>query len=230
MLRVSSKQRRRARSSRKRRRLGDKSTPRIEVVASRGTPRLVEWAAQRPYGPAFISTSYDDADRSVVAVITRRAGSRQLVPALVRIERGCRGVRDWTVYEPMDHAEVEAMLAILPALANEPVRVAPLWEVQSVLLSAIDYADALGFAPPADFPLELFAPRPDALVPTIGAARARPLLQLEPDDDEAALSAHLELRVGSDGYDVVRHEHPSAALAYALDDHLTGVVLELVAC
>ena len=75
--------------------------------------------------------------------------------------------------------------------------------VQSLVFNAIDYARRLGFEPHADFPADLFGPRPDELLKTPWHAAERPLYMAGPDDNVARILARLEGAVGAGNFDRV---------------------------
>lgn len=210
-------------------RRGDGDAPRVEVVASAGSIELALWASSLPPGPAFISRAHEADERApVVVVATRRAPSGQLVPGFALVDRSCLGVKDWTVYEPMTLPELEALVAIHPALVQTGARIAPMELVQALVFGALDDARALGFEPAEGFPEAFFGPRPAGPSATRGS-HTRPLLVAASNDEEAKLRKILDRSVGPGAYDVLRAA-PGAlgVLALATHSQVAAAVLELV--
>ena len=168
---------------------------------------ILKQAALLPAGPSFISGDWkvkDEAQpRLVSVVVTRKAPTGLVIPALVLVDRTCLGVKNAFVAKPMHEPELERFLAQVGEAHEIGMVACDLLAAQSVVLHALDYARSLGFAPHRDFPEPLFTPRPAELLDTPLARPARPIYVAGPDDAVSRVIARLDAAVGPGNYTVV---------------------------
>ena len=135
-----------------------------------------------------------------ILALTLVAG--MFVPHLVLVDRACFGVKDATLFPRMPEVELAELVDSLTD-GLDGLRPCEPEFAQSVVFHALDYARRLGFAPNEDFRLALLEPRPERLLETPLANRARPLFINGPGDDVARIRARLADAVGPDGYDFI---------------------------
>ncbi len=169
--------------------------------------RWVELGARHPMGPCYVSETpgVRDLPALVHVVVTRRLPDGKLLGGSVIVDRTCLGVKDALVMRPMSQSELETGLHRMaegPGGTGSPRVCEPLY-AQSIVFHALDYAASLGFAPHADFHVELFGPRPPVLLETPLCRPRRPFYVSGPDDDVAAIMARLDAAVGRGHYDFV---------------------------
>jgi hypothetical protein len=161
--------------------------------------RVLRAAAALPFGPAFMSATWDDADADppelVTIVITRRAPDGSVFPGIALVDRTCLGVKNAFIADPVPEPQLPALLARAGQGQGGMVQV-DVDDALSVLFHAIDYARSLGFDLPADFPAPVFGRRPEPLRDTPLAKPARPFYAPGPDDDIDAVIRTLERAVG----------------------------------
>lgn len=165
----------------------------------------IRLARTAPFGPAFMSPEWEEASvpPALVSVILTRALPRGLfVVQLMLVDRTCLGVKNSFVVGPYDAGELAALVAKAGTSHSGPLEEVDVAVAQSVVLHALAYAEALGFAPERDYDPTLLEPRPVALEDTPLAKRARPFYVPGPDDDVRRIIAKLDAAVGEDGYDV----------------------------
>ncbi len=166
-------------------------------------PRWRQEVSAAPFGPSWISSSYDEEDEIpalVTLVLTRKLKGKFLAEVLL-VDRTCLGVKNAMVPPAMSGGELEDFA--LDLSRKEPlVRCEPL-VAQSVLYHALDFARSIGFAPQRDFEPAIVAPRPEQLEDTPWSRPERPLFVAGPYDDVPMLLAQLNRSVGEGNYDVV---------------------------
>lgn len=181
-----------------------------ELALPTSEASLVRRAAELPFGPSFISPEWRKADESmpslVSVVVTRRAPSGMLIPALAMVDRTCLGVKNGFVGKPVPAAALPDFLGRLEEIHGgmEPCE---LLVAQSVVFHALDYARSLGFAPHPDFPAALFGARPEKLLDTPLAHPSRPSYVSGPDDNVELILEQLQRVAGKD-FDLVASPHP----------------------
>jgi len=165
---------------------------------------LMRKVREAPFGPTFISEAIDDpiesSEMELISVLVTRRVAGALVPHLILVDRTCFGVKDATLFPRMPQGELEHLLESLTDGVGELRPCEPQF-AQSVVFHALDYAKRLGFAPSEDFRPAMIEPRPESLIDTPVANRARPLFMNGPRDDVARIRARLDAAVGPDGYD-----------------------------
>jgi hypothetical protein len=166
---------------------------------------LMRKAREAPFGPAFISEAIDetgnDAEHDLISVLVTRKVAGAFVAHLILVDRACFGVKDATLLPKMSEGELLSFVDSLDA-ADTLRRCEPEF-AQAVVFHALDYARKLGFAASADFRIAMVEPRPERLLETPLANRARPLFINGPNDDVVRTCARLEAAVGPNGYDFV---------------------------
>jgi hypothetical protein len=167
---------------------------------------LMRKAREAPFGPTFISEAIDDtehdAEHHLNSVLVTRKVAGMFVPHLILVDRACFGVKDATLFARMSEAELSALVDSL-ADGLGGLRPCEPELAQSVVFHALDYARRLGFAPGEHFRLAMVEPRPEQLLETPLANRARPLFINGPGDDVAQTRERLADAVGPDGYDFI---------------------------
>ena len=165
---------------------------------------ILRQAALLPLGPCFISADWRDGDlarpRLVSVIDTRKAPGNIVVPGIALVDRTCLGVKNGFVAKPMRESELDPFITQLGAAHEVGMERCEPLVAQSVVFHAVDYARSLGFAPHRDFPEPLFGPRPEALLDTPLARPERAVFLAGPDDDVGRILAHLDAKVGRDGY------------------------------
>lgn len=204
---------------------GDKAA---EPVLLRSASAVLRAARNYPPGPSFVSSLWtggaDDRDREtddavpslVVVVVTRVTPWGALIPAFALVDRTCLGVKKAHVDVPRTQAELEGDLDVL-AKAHGPLVECPLLVAQSIVFNAIDYARSLGFEPHADFPADLFGPRPAELLDTPFSRPAYPIYIVGPGDPVERILDTLDRAVGSFNYSFMSSEPLSAEGSVLLD-------------
>jgi hypothetical protein len=189
---------------RKKRELVHKQARALEASRPSLEERLLSLAARSPLGPCALSHGWDDetTPKLVTAVVTHVLPSGELLPAIALVDRTCLGVKNGFVAHLVSEAELAEFLDEI-GLSHGGMEEAPPLVVKSLVFNAIDYARRLGFEPHPDFPLALFAPRPEALLATPWHARERPFYMAGLDDDVARIRARLTAAVGPEHFDFI---------------------------
>lgn len=192
-------------SLKKRRREHEKHhrSPPRDVVAE-----LVRRAVLLPRGPSLISAHFarphpDIMPPLVTVILTRKTPDGLLIPAVALVDRTCLGVKSGYIGPPMTELDLDDFCERYAERQGAPMVPCELLVAQSIVFHAIDYAAALGFAPDPDFPAALFGPRPEVLLDTPLAHRARPLWVCGPYDDQRRIIHQLDRAVGPGNYDLV---------------------------
>jgi hypothetical protein len=176
-------------------------------IADRGLSWILREAAKLPVGRCFISADFADEDldrpRLVSVLVSRDAPGGIVIPALALIDRTCLGVKNAFVGEPFLAAELDRFAASVGEAHEVGMMQCDFLLAQSVVYHAIDYARRLGFEPHKDFPEPVFGPRPERLLETPLANRARPFYLAGPDDNVERVLAQLDRAVGPGNYDTL---------------------------
>lgn len=158
-------------------------------------------ASSAPFGPAFMSAGWkdaDDKDPALVSLIMSRAlPDGTFVAAMCLVDRTCLGIKNAYTTAPISRAALEDMAMRLREAHPEGVDEVSALEAQSVIFNALDYAATLGFTPHRDFVPALVGPRPDTLLDTPLARPERPVFVPGPEDDVARIVRVLTAKVGS---------------------------------
>jgi hypothetical protein len=146
----------------------------------------------------------------VGVVVTRTLADGRLLPGFALVDRTCLGVKDGFVGKPLTGEEVATFISRIGLPHGGMMECEPAI-AQSIVFHALDYARKLGFEPHADFPAEVFEPRPNELRDTPWCAPERPRYLAGPYDDADAILQQLTSTVGEGNYDSGRaylgHEH-----------------------
>ncbi len=195
------RQKRREKQKRKRDQ-AKRAAQQAKPLEARSFRSLVALGSAGEFGPAWISSSYDDPERpyALIAVMcTRRVPGGLLLGVVALVDRTCLGIKNAYVVGPVAEHEMAGHVDRLgrfdPMLRCEPL------VAQSVVFHALDYARSLGFEPHRDFESALFEPRPATLVATPFARPKRPLYAPGPNDRSDAIRRKLDAAVGSGNYD-----------------------------
>jgi hypothetical protein len=154
------------------------------------------------FGTCWVSDGWDDTDEPdlVGVVVTRKLADGRVLPGFALVDRTCLGVKEGFAGKPLPPDEVSTFVARIGLPHGGMVECEPL-VAQSIVFHALDYARKLGFAPHADFPAELFEPRPSQLRDTPWCAPERPLYLAGPYDDAHAVLQQLTAAVGEGNFD-----------------------------
>jgi hypothetical protein len=159
-----------------------------------------------------VSDGWDDLhDPDLVGVVvTRTLADGRLLPGFALVDRTCLGVKDGFVGKSLSVAEVATFVSRIGLPHGGMLECEPVVAL-SIVFHALDYARKLGFEPHADFPAEVFGPRPSDLRDTPWCAPERPLYIAGPYDDVDAVVRQLTSAVGEGNYDARKdclvHEH-----------------------
>lgn len=174
-----------------------------DARASRALPTHKETerlAVSSPFGPAFMSAEWKDADEknpALVSVLVSRAlPDGTFVVTMCLVDRTCLGIKNAYTTEPLSRVALDDMAARLHDAHPDGVDEVSVLEAQSVIFNALDYAANLGFTPHRDFIPALVGPRPDTLLDTPLARPERPVFVPGPDDDAARVVRVLTSKVG----------------------------------
>ena len=164
------------------------------VVSSRtGIARL---AATLPFGPAFMSGSWQSSDEETPAlantVITRTMPDGRCIAAVVLVDRTCLGVKNAFVDGPMTRAALDDLIRSIGEVHEEGIEETSVLEAQSVIYNAIDFARSMGFEPQRDFSELVVGPRPETRLETPLSHPSQPVYVAGPNDDVARIANRLE--------------------------------------
>jgi hypothetical protein len=175
-----------------------------EARASNAAPTpnaIVRLAADAPFGPAFMSAAWKDADETNPAllsvIVSKALSDGTFVASMCLVDRTCLGIKNAYTTSPISRAALEDMATRLREAHPEGVDTVSALEAQSVIFNALDYAASIGFAPHRDFVPALVGPRPDALLETPLARPERPVFMPGPDDDVERIVHVLTSKVGT---------------------------------
>lgn len=168
------------------------------VPTAKAVERL---AASSPFGPAFMSAGWREADETnpvlVSVLVSRALPDGTFVATMCLVDRTCLGIKNAYSTEPLSRVALDDMARGLQEAHVEGVDEVEALEAQSVIFHALDYAASLGFSPHRDFVPELVGPRPDTLLETPLARPTKPTFVPGPDDDVARIVRVLTAKVGA---------------------------------
>ena len=198
---------RRAKKLEKKKKNRERAKKKAAALAARkpsGLVALARAAANREFGPCFVSAGWDDlaVPALVSVIVTRRLATGELLPSIALIDRTCLGVKNAFVAEPTVSREFEDLVDEV-GFAHDGMVSCELLVLQSIVFHAIDYARSLGFEPHRDFLAEFFGPRPAELLSTPWYAPERPIYISGPHDRVPAISDRLTDAVGAGGFEFV---------------------------
>jgi len=155
-----------------------------------------------PFGTCWLSEGWDDTDAPdlVGVVVTRKLADGRVLPGFALVDRTCLGVKEGFAGKPLSAEELASFVARIGLPHGGMVECEPM-VAQSVVFHALDYAGKLGFEPHAEFPAEVFEPRPSELRDTPWCSPDRPLYLAGPYDDASAVLQQLTAAVGEGNYD-----------------------------
>jgi hypothetical protein len=195
---------RRAKKLEKKRKNRDEAKRKAATLVARqpsDIARLARSAVHEPFGPCFVSRTWDDIDSPalVSVVMTRGQPGRRVVMVIALVDRTCLGVKDAFVREMPSSRDVPDFVDQVGVPHGGMLQVEPLI-AQSVVFHAIDHARSLGFEPHRDFPAAFFGPRPAELATTPWHKPERPIYISGPHDNVFAITRRLTAAVGPEGY------------------------------
>jgi len=190
----------------------------------RPVPRsILDKVEQWPYHEVLISKEWDGELQLVQILASRRGSGGDLLAGVFLVDLGCLGVKDGMLML-LDRGEYRQLVETFSE-AEELVPCEPDLAAK-ILLTALEYADDIGFAPHPDAVEALVVLRgadpsaADVEVP-VGGEDGKPLYVQGPRDNPQRVLRTLEASVGEGNFDfILAGDHPEDFVDEDFDEDL----------
>jgi hypothetical protein len=184
---------------------------------------VVRRAAAWPVLEVLVSRGWNQPTSLASVLVARRsANTGQVAVAIFLVDLACLGVKNalCAVFDDEDEYTIALRERYLEREAMTP---ADIGLAAKIVATGLVYADSLGFGPHPDFysAEHLLADADFETCPTpipTGGPQGKPLFVAGPDDDAAAVIAHLTRLLDRDGFDFVAGLPEEELAALGLED------------